>query len=232
MPGHDTTVAVGIVATCRHTARMRRAALLLCLVATSCVSLRAEAGAPPTTFPEPYYDIPMAVAVLTQPDSGGGGTTMRWAGPQVTYNISLPGYPAAYVTKARQVLRWGGGLVGLQMVEVRGPAQIEVVPKAGNGANVTADLSSSGALEHVTFELGCCRDRAVWEDGLQALGPLGDRADARSVFSQDHTAVGPSRFDAWVLRGLYAVPPGSSALLAAQALQLLAGKQDPQLGGA
>ncbi len=61
------------------------------------------------------------------------------------------------------------------------------------------------------MSLGCCRRRPLWEDILQSFGPLGDRADQRSVFSQDLTRELPSCFDAAVIRTLYSLPPGSDA---------------------
>lgn len=164
----------------------------------------------------------MAVSVLTEPDVGSGGFTMRWEGSDVTFRVRLPGYPARYVAKVRNALRWGGQIAGLKMVETEDVADIEVVPRSGNGALVSAWTGHRGQILHVLFELGCCRLRPLWEDSLQSFGPMGDRADERSVFSQDSRRLVPSKFDAWVLRSLYSMPSGSSAAAAGSVLAAMA----------
>ena len=155
-------------------------------------------------------DVAMATDVLTRPDRGTAGVTVRWAGPRVTYRLHLDTYPAAYRQLVRDVMAYAARHTGLEVVETDGPAQIEVWPRAGNGAHVEATIDASNHLVAVRFELGCCRSRAAWEDGLQAFGPLGDHADSRSVFTNDQSALRPGSFDAWVLGTLYRLPAGST----------------------
>ena len=165
------------------------------------------------------FDVRMAVEVLTRPDNGPAGRTVRWAGPTVTYRITLGAYPPDFVDEVRTALSWASAVTGLDLQEVAGPAQLEVVQKDGNGAFTSGTLGEDWSLTSVRVELGCCRVRPVWEDVLQAFGPFGDRADGRSIFSQSRTRDLPSDFDAWLLRALYQVPEGSSPGEVSEALR-------------
>lgn len=158
----------------------------------------------------PHLDVEFAVAVLTQLDSGAVGGTNRWAQSSVTYSLdAISHYPADYLAQVRAAFSFAATATGLEVREVHGSADVTVTAKSGNGAHTTADVSG-GRIQSVTLQLGCCRSRPVWEDVLQSFGPMGDHADSRSVFSQDHTLQQASEFDAWVLHVLYALPPGSS----------------------
>lgn len=155
-------------------------------------------------------DWPVIVAVLTQPDVGPAGRTMRWAGPQVTYRLELPGYPADYQDEARQAFAWAAAHSGLDVVEVAGPADIVVHRGPGNGAVTRVWPDWSGRLTRARIRLGCCRPRAAWEDILQSFGPMGDRSPD-GLFSQDLTAERPGPFEAEVYQTLYRNPPGTAA---------------------
>lgn len=168
----------------------------------------ADAG---VSFMPSAEEIDMAIAVLTQPDSGAVGGTNRWAQSSVTYSLdAISHYPIDYLTQVRSAFSFAATATGLEVREVHGSADVTVTAKSGNGAYTTADVSG-GRIHSVILQLGCCRARPVWEDVLQAFGPMGDHADSRSVFSQDHTLQQASEFDAWVLHVLYANPPGTRA---------------------
>lgn len=151
----------------------------------------------------------MAVAVLTQPDSGLAGSTVRWPPPGVTYRLQLDGYPDSYLAEVRAAFAWAARHTRLLVVESDSAASIEVVKQRGAGAHTTVWIGADDEITSARVELGCCRPRAAWEDLLQSFGPLGDRADRRSIFSDDQTLVRPQAFDAWVMRALYSLPPGA-----------------------
>jgi hypothetical protein len=151
-------------------------------------------------------DVEQLVAVLTEPDRGPAGATTRWTSQTLTYRLELDGYPLWYVAEAHAAFAWGAAVSGLHVVPTGGPADVIVRRGPGSGAQVVAALHTDGSLASVDVSLGCCRRRPLWEDILQSFGPLGDRADQRSVFSQDLTRELPSCFDAAVIRTLYSLP--------------------------
>jgi len=155
-------------------------------------------------------EVDMAVGILTQPDIGSSDRTLRFSGPIVTYQLDLPDYPDAYLAHVRAAFGYVGDLTGVAVVEVTGPADVVVTPKPGTGARASAYPAPDGSLSRSTVSLGCCVVRAVWEDILQAFGPTGDKADGRSIFTNNLERTYPSRFDAWVLWMLYTQPPGST----------------------
>jgi hypothetical protein len=157
------------------------------------------------------------VAVLTEPDRGPAGATTRWTSQTVTYRLELDGYPLWYVAEVHAAFAWGATVSGLHVVPTAGPADVTVRRGPGSGAQVVASLHSDGSLASVDVSLGCCRRRPLWEDTLQSFGPLGDRADQRSVFSQDLTRELPSCFDAAVIRTLYSLPVAAPAASVAPA---------------
>lgn len=166
----------------------------------------ASSNAEPTAFDSD--GINQAVAVLTMPDEGRGGGTYRWTKNTVTFQLAGT-WPEPYEAIIRDAFAWTANATGLDVKEVTGQADITVVNKAGTGAYVYG-RPNGWELADVTVELGCCRERAAREDIAQAFGPLGDRADSRSVFSQDHSRTHPSDFDAWILQSLYQLPAGSN----------------------
>jgi hypothetical protein len=155
-------------------------------------------------------DVEQLVAVLTEPDRGPAGATTRWTSQTLTYRLELDGYPLWYVAEVHAAIAWGAAVSGLHVVPTVGPADVIVRRGPGSGAQVVAALHTDGSLASVDVSLGCCRRRPLWEDILQSFGPLGDRADRRSVFSQDLTRELPSCFDAAVIRTLYSLPSGGA----------------------
>jgi len=156
-------------------------------------------------------DVEQLVAVLTEPDRGPAGVTTRWTSQTVFYRLELDGYPLWYVAEVHAAFAWGAAVSGLHVVPTAGPADVPVRRAPGSGAQVVASIHSDGSLASVDVSLGCCRRRPLWEDVLQSFGPLGDRADQRSVFSQDLTRELPSCFDAAVIRTLYTLQLGADA---------------------
>lgn len=175
-------------------------------------------------------ELRMAVGVLTRndpdfPNAVPGGTTLRWDKRVVTYRITLPHYPLRYRSEVVRALEWAALQGGFAVAPAAPGADsdIEVVTKRGDGAFVRAAPDyRTGALYGVRVQLGCCRLRALWEDMTQAFGPLADRADARSLYSNiDEGLIYPPDFDAWVFCLLYSLPPRSSpAELRAKAAEL------------
>jgi hypothetical protein len=159
----------------------------------------------------PADPVATVVRVLTEPDVGPGGSTVRWPGPRVRVRFDLSSYPESFTADGRAALRWAAAVTGLEVVVVAsGEADLVVTPGPGRGATArvrAADGVILGAVVHV----GCCRRRALWEDLLQAFGPLGDHAPAGSLFSQDLSAESPASFDQWALEILYALAPASDA---------------------
>jgi hypothetical protein len=152
----------------------------------------------------------MAVEVLTWPDDGPGGRTIRWTQPAIRVHIELTSFPDWYVAEIRHALAWATNVTGVRTIEVlAGDADLTVVAGPGTGATTSAEIAPDWSLEDAMVRMGCCRVRPVWEDVLQAFGPLGDRADSRSVFSPDLSRQRPGCFDTAVLRTLYSLPPGS-----------------------
>jgi len=175
-------------------------------------------------------EVRMAVAVLTRndpdfPKSWDRRVTTRWNKPVVTYRITLPGYPARFRSEVVRALTWGARQGGFTVApaEPGSEPDIEVVMKEGNGAFASGSVDGpTGELYFANVKLGCCRLRALWEDMTQAFGPLADRADARSLYSNtDAGLIYPSNFDAWVFCLLYSLPPRStSAAIRAKAAEL------------
>ena len=152
-----------------------------------------------------------AVRVLTEPDIGPTGRTLRWRGPVVRVGLDLPGYPAWFIADAASTLEWIASATGLKVALVEADqAELLVVPGPGQGAEVRVRIHT-GAITSAMIRVGCCRRRALREDLLQAFGPLGDHAPPPSLFSNDVDAETPTAFDRWVLAILYRLPPDSSA---------------------
>lgn len=159
----------------------------------------------------PPTELAMAVAVLTEPDVGPSGATQRFAGPVVHYRLELESMPDWYRAEVYTVLAWVARQTGLTITETTGTADLVVSRKNGNGAHAQVVGDGHGTILSAHVWLGCCWRRAAWEDLAQAFGPLGDRADNRSVFSQSSDQLRGSGFDAWVLHELYQLPPGTNA---------------------
>jgi len=160
---------------------------------------------------QPGDPVETVVQVLTQPDVGAGGSTVRWPGPRVRVRFELSSYPEWFAADGRATLQWAAAVTGLDVVAVdSGDADLVVTPGPGQGATVRV-RAADGMILGAVVEVGCCRRRALREDLLQAFGPLGDHAPTGSLFSQDLSAETPSPFDRWALEVLYALPPGSSA---------------------
>lgn len=160
-----------------------------------------------------YFDVDMALRVLFEPDSGHTiSGSVRWAKSQVSYSVALDGFPPSYIAEVDNAFAWASTHTGLTFVRTDGPADIVIDSKSkGDGGLVRVVVGPGGGpIRGAHITLGCCRVRTVYEEILQALGPLGDHADSRSVFAQDRTATAPSDFDAWVLSALYSLPPASS----------------------
>lgn len=162
------------------------------------------------TYAPTDVEVDMAVAILTQPDIGVRSTTVRFTGPIVTYRLELPDYPGDYLAHVRAAFGYAGAITGLSVIEVDGPADIVLTPQPTSSALASLFPAADGSLARSTVKLGCCLVRPVWEDVLQAFGPIGDRSDGRSIFSQAFERSFPSRFDAWVLWMLYTQPSDST----------------------
>lgn len=192
--------------------------------ADGAVAPAGEAPAPPATVatsaePTPtdgsYFDFAMATAILTRPDAGPSGKTVRWDRDVVGVHVDLPAhYDQRMFEAVDEALVWLTEVTGTRFVEVDDPAsaQIKVVGKSGDGGRATATASPDAkTLMSATVRIGCCRERVVWEELGQIAGAFGDRGDDRSIFSNSRERSTPSQFDEWVLRALYLAPPGTSA---------------------
>jgi hypothetical protein len=164
----------------------------------------------PEAFTPDATDVDMAVAVLTDPDSGPAGHTYRWATDTVTYTLDLPGYPSSYFGEIDAALTFIADTTGVRWVQVERGGQVRIVPLGDNGGRVRMHAGSGHTLTGATIELGCCRVRVPWEELLQAMGALGDHTDGRSVFSNRTPRERAGSWEAWALRTLYSLPPGSS----------------------
>lgn len=152
--------------------------------------------------------VDMATRILTEPDNGGGGYTMRWDRQQVTYSIAGE-FPDHFLATIDRAFQWGSAFTGVDAVNHNGP-DADIVITRGSGQGAYAEVwHRNGTIERATIELGCCWARAAYEDVLHTFGPLGDHGDHRSVFSSDPERMMPSAFDAWVLTTLYTLPPGT-----------------------
>ena len=108
-------------------------------------------------------------------------------------------------------------------------ADVTVVTGPGSGAHVTVSRNATGSIISAEIRMGCCRLRPAWEDVLQSFGPLGDRADGRSLFSQDLNRERPGCFDLAVIRTLYTLPAGSRReAVESEARRVLDDVCDPQ----
>lgn len=172
----------------------------------------------------PSSDIDMALEVLTRADEGGRQGSHRWDQKSVKIHISLPNYPDRLHQELSEVLAWITSNTGVQFTQVDDPvnADLTVASTGSNGGHVQVTLNGA-RIVHAEVLLGCCRIRPVWEELTQAMGPLGDRADGRSLFSQDQRL--PERatmFDAWVLTALYGAPVGADESQLRSALEVAA----------
>lgn len=165
-----------------------------------------------------YYNVEMAANVLTRPDNMGGVRSMpyhtvAWTRPTITYhypenNRHTPEYRAVVA----DAIAWAARTSGLNIVEAENAAtaDIHIHDKPGNGGRVQVKTKPDGTIIGADIWLGCCYVRTAYEEIAQVLGPLGDQADSRSIFSQTKTATTPTAFDEWVLRTLYTVGPGAT----------------------
>jgi hypothetical protein len=171
---------------------------------------------------QPGDPVGTLVRVLTEPEIGEGGATLRWRGPRVRVRFDLADYPAWFIADGVATLQWAAEVTGISVVVIdSGEAELVVVPRGDRGALVRV-RSLHGEIIAAEVEVGCCRRRALREDLLQAFGPLGDHAPTGSLFSQDLKAETPSPFDRWALEVLYALPPGSSAAAVRRCSELAA----------
>jgi len=170
--------------------------------------------------------------VLTVPDIGPGGSTVRWDREAVTYRLALPGYPEWLRDELRAAFAWGAVATGVAVTEVE-QEQPDVVVAAGPGvgAHVTVRISEHGSIVGAEIQMGCCRVRPAWEDVLQSFGPLGDHADARSLFSELLERERPGCFDLAVLRTLYSLPPGTGSGIVRSRARDILDDACGQLGG-
>lgn len=178
--------------------------LLSVLVLVGCAPPR------PAADPSGPGAVEQLANVLTVPDTGPGGSTVRWDREAVTYRLALPGYPEWLREELRAAFAWGAAATGVAVTEVeQEQAEVLVAAGPGAGAHVTVRISEHGSIVGAEIQMGCCRVRPAWEDILQSFGPLGDHADARSLFSELLERERPGCFDLAVLRTLYSLPPGS-----------------------
>jgi hypothetical protein len=222
LPGHRGGRSGGPVgcwqASCAHRRTMRSLLLGVLLAGLLVAGLPADLA----RGDGPGDPVGTVVRVLTAPDIGEGGATLRWRRPQVRVRFDLAGYPAWFIADGVATLQWAAEVTGLAVVVVdSGEADLVVAPRGDRGALVRV-RSSHGEIIAAEVEVGCCRPRALREDLLQAFGPLGDHAPRGSLFSQDLSAEDPSPFDRWALEVLYALPPGSSAAAVRRCSELTA----------
>ena len=164
----------------------------------------------PAADPSGPGAVEQLVNVLTVPDIGPGGSTVRWDREVVTYRLALPSYPEWLRDELRAAFAWAAAATGVAVTEVeQEQAEVLVAAGPGAGAHVTVRISEHGSIVGTWIQMGCCRVRPAWEDVLQSFGPLGDHADARSLFSELLERERPGCFDLAVLRTLYSLPPGT-----------------------
>lgn len=167
------------------------------------------------------FDVDAATAVLTEPDDGPAGITYRWEGPQVDVFIDKRTLndPDQY-DRITDVLAWLSDTTGVRFVPTNDPAApMTVKGSDSRGGVVHVSATDTGTIVTATADIGVGRTRVMYEEILQAAGPLGDKAGRYSVFSQSKTQMTPSRFDLWVLSTLYSLPPGSTPATVRTALE-------------
>ena len=170
--------------------------------------------------------------VLTVPDVGPSGSTVRWDREVITYRLDLPGYPEWLRSELRSAFAWGASASGVAAIEVeQAPADVLVTAGPGAGALLTVRIGGHGSIVGAEIQLGCCRVRPAWEDVLQSFGPLGDHADARSLFSELLDRERPGCFDLAVLRTLYSLPAGSGRVVVRSRARDVLGDACGQLDG-
>jgi hypothetical protein len=169
------------------------------------------------TAPFDDHAVDLAVAVLVghdgDPENQAGFTT-RFTTPTVTMwvddvfrtNHDLGANLAFAIT-------WVEGVTGVTFAEVtdRDAAQIRVVEHDTPGGNMKNRFDRrTGVVWQADVRIGCCLPAVAVEELGHAMG-AGDGADQRSMFSVGTEVLPePFEFDAWVLRTLYQLPPGTS----------------------
>ncbi len=159
------------------------------------------------------FDAEMATKILTEPDRGPAGSTIRWATDTIEYRMQMPDtYDEAYIAMIRDVFVWLHTSTGITFIETdnaNAPLQISGHPH--NGGTVRAVVSKTGVISSAEVHIGCCKPRSAYEELAQAMGPFGDHGDTRSIFSQNRERVKPSAFDTRILETLYSLAPGTDA---------------------
>ncbi len=187
------------------------------VLAAACWSPRStQEGEPTASEPEPpgeVLDVEMALAVMTRPDSGPlGEAAHRWDQADIKVFVDLPGFPSDLLGEVSAAMSWVSESSGVRFhtAATAAEADMRITEIQSNGGQVRVTVDGF-RIEAAEVQLGCCRVRPVWEEISQAMGPLGDRADGRSLFSQDvASAQRGTTFDEWVLRSLYAAPLGAN----------------------
>ncbi len=82
--------------------------------------------------------------------------------------------------------------------------------RAGEGRQFHVHDNVGGSLRSANVGLGYCSIHTATEELAELLGPVPDSADARSIFSTQHTQLTRSAWDAWVARGILRVHPGAT----------------------
>lgn len=155
------------------------------------------------------------LASVTEPEEPTGTTipVTRWVEPVVRVNVALPYlWPASFRRIVPRALRWISRQTGVAFVlnsDPDAPVTVRMGPP-GTGRTVFY-RNVDDTLRRVEVTIGCCRARVAWEEVGQIPGIVGDGGGNDSVFSNTSTRTKPSKLDAWMLRTLYAVPPGTTA---------------------
>lgn len=181
-------------------------------------------------------EIEAAVACWTKPDVGRGQGVVRWAQRSVPVSLEAASdaqVPGELRVEIQKALAWVSAATGtsFHLVDGDGPFKITVhkaVSAQGKivGAHTRITVRS-GTITTAHVELSEHGNRQVWEEIVQAAGPMGDHGlHKASVMTPDEKlgdgtrgVTRASAFDARALRAGYAVAPGSGAEDLRRALQ-------------
>jgi hypothetical protein len=141
-----------------------------------------------------------AVLVTMRTDDGAAKQQGRWGGP-VTFHVH--GADAGTAAAIDGVLTWAAERTGLVFIPAdAGAADLTITVEAGTKPRARIWQNGTRIVRaDVHFPPG--RERVMWEELLQALGPAGDYGPAGNVFTTAQTADRPGPFDEFVLTRLY-----------------------------
>lgn len=157
-------------------------------------------------------DVAAAVEVMTRDDDGVVMPVIRFEADRVTVRAVGPAVEPGAVADVDRVLAWLTAATGTRFVRVdRDEADIvvhldrDVAPHAHTWA-----YPGDWRILRIEVFYDPANPRWPWEEIVGSVGAFGDWANHRlSIFSTDQTLTAPSPFDAWLVRQLYTVPPGT-----------------------